>query len=141
MSPSQQNILAILSMFSMVYSAAYYPSLINNEYNCDIASGGALTSTDYCVIHCDNSNTNHEPYSVQCGSSGYCIFNCDTSSCFDSGTIYASNSRELSILSKGQQCMRRANVYSPNFGNVYISISSSTTSSEATFKEMIIYDG
>ena len=114
----------------------YYPILINNEYNCDTAAGGAVQPDDYCIIDC-NSNAN----AVHCGRSRHCMLRCNVDRCFDGASLYASDASILTVTSIATECMRGSTVYAPNQGDANFYMATTANSIEGSFKEMTINDG
>eukprot|EP01084_Bolivina_argentea_P183016 315865_1 len=116
-----------------VLSSTYYVS--KNKYTSYTCPDGP---TGTCNIYCDY---NYGVYQreLDCASAGQCNIYCTSKKCAQYATITASNSNNLNIIatSTSNECVKKANIYVPNYGNA----SFDDTTSKRGLRGIRVYAG
>ena len=107
----------------------YHAYTSNNQYTCDQA-----TNSDTCYLHCNEQKSNG--LDLNCGNAGTCYLYCSQLQALNGGTLNATNTDNLLVISNGQFCLRNADIYLPNDGNAAFS-----TSAEEGFEDVNIHSG
>eukprot|EP01083_Nonionella_stella_P148141 468489_1 len=92
---------------------------------------------DNCYIYCDVLD--HRNLNVyDCHNAVNCHFHCDEHKCGENAVINAANANNLYInqASDGKECLKSANITTPNYGNA-----SFNTVSKKGFKQMTVFAG
>ena len=102
-----------------VHCRDFTASIIDSQFDCDIAAGGSIGPLDSCYIHSVGSQ---RADAVLCRNAGQCIITCSLQNGLYGANILAQNSLFLNITSNAHYCLSTSTVYAPNNGNATITI-------------------